>query len=150
MSSQILKQSQKTKNQHESETGSVHVQLFATPWTIEPMEFSRPENWSGQPFPSSEDLPNQRIKPTSPTLQADYLPAEPQEKPKNTGVVSLALLQRIFPTQESNRGLLHCRWILNQLSYQGSLAWHLSNHSKCFSVPVTKHPQKYLTQYSTE
>ena len=30
------------------------------------------------------------------------------------------LLQRIFPTQESNRGLLHCRQILYQLSYEGS------------------------------
>ena len=26
----------------------------------------------------------------------------------------------IFLTQGSNHGLLHCRWILNQLSYQGS------------------------------
>ena len=34
---------------------------------------------------------------------------------------SLSLLQWIFLTQESNRGLLHCRWILYQLSYQGSL-----------------------------
>ena len=32
---------------------------------------------------------------------------------------SLSLLQRIFPTQELNGGLLHCRWILYQLSYQG-------------------------------
>ena len=40
--------------------------------------------------------------------------------PKNTGVGSLSLLQGIFPTQESNPGLLHCRWILDQLSYQGS------------------------------
>ena len=53
-------------------------------------------------------------------LQADSLPAEPQGKPKNTRVGSLSLLQRIFPTQESNRGLLHCRQILYQLSYQGS------------------------------
>ena len=55
-----------------------------------------------------------------PALQADSLPAEPQGKPKNIGVGSLSLLQRIFPTQESNRGLLHCRWILYQLNYQGS------------------------------
>ena len=34
---------------------------------------------------------------------------------------SLSLLQRIFPTQESNQGLLHCRRILYQLSCQGSL-----------------------------
>ena len=61
------------------------------------------------------------IEPRSPTLQADSLPAEPQGKPKNTGVGSLSLLQWIFLTQESNWGLLHCRWILYQLSYQGSL-----------------------------
>ena len=30
------------------------------------------------------------------------------------------LLLGIFPTQGSNPGLLHCRRILNQLSYQGS------------------------------
>ena len=24
-----------------------HVQLFVTPWSIQPMEFSRPEYWSG-------------------------------------------------------------------------------------------------------
>ena len=39
---------------------------------------------------------------------------------QNPGVGSLSLLQRIFPTQESNRGLLHCRGILYQLSHQGS------------------------------
>ena len=49
------------------------------------------------------------------------LPAEPQGKPKNTGVGSLSLLQGIFATQELNQGLLHCREILYQLSYQGSL-----------------------------
>ena len=38
----------------------------------------------------------------------------------NTGVDSLSLLQWIFPTQESNLGLLHCRLILYQLSYQRS------------------------------
>ena len=33
---------------------------------------------------------------------------------------SLPFLQWIFLTQESNWGLLHCRWILYQLSYQGT------------------------------
>ena len=40
---------------------------------------------------------------------------------KNTGVGCHALLQGIFPTQGLNPGLPHCRWILYQLSYQGSL-----------------------------
>ena len=39
---------------------------------------------------------------------------------QNTGLGSLSLLQGIFPTQGSNAGLLHCRWILCQLSHKGS------------------------------
>ena len=85
------------------------------------VEFSRPEYWRGYPFPFPEDLSNPEIEPRSPTFQADSLPAELQEKPKNTGVGSLSLLQQIFPTQESNQGLLHRRRILYQLSYQGGM-----------------------------
>ena len=33
---------------------------------------------------------------------------KPPGRPKNTGVGSLSLRQWIFPTQESNWGLLHC------------------------------------------
>ena len=40
---------------------------------------------------------------------------------------SLSLLQGIFPTQELNRGLLHCRQILYQLSYQESPDIHYSS-----------------------
>ena len=40
---------------------------------------------------------------------------------KTTGVGSLSLLKGIFPTQRSNQGLPHCRWIFYRLSYQGSL-----------------------------
>ena len=39
---------------------------------------------------------------------------------QNTEVGILSLLQGIFPTQGSNPGLLHCRWILYQLSHKGS------------------------------
>ena len=69
-------------------------------------------------FPTQGSNPG--LQPRSPTLQADSLPAEPSGKPKNTGVGSLSLLQQIFATQELNWGLLHCRQILYQLSYQGS------------------------------
>ena len=72
------------------------------------------------PYPSLEDLPNPGFKPRSPALQANSLMSEPAGKPKNTGVGSLSLLQGIFLTQELNWGLLHCRWILYQLNYQGS------------------------------
>ena len=76
--------------------------------------------WRGLPWPPPGDLPNPGIEPQSPILQADFLPAEPPWKPKNTEVGSLSLLQGIFPTQESNTGVLLCRWILYQLSSQGS------------------------------
>ena len=33
---------------------------------------------------------------------------------------SLSLLQGIFPTQRSNPGLPHCRWIVYQLNHKGS------------------------------
>ena len=39
---------------------------------------------------------------------------------KNTGMGSLSLLQGIFPSQGSNPGLPHCRWILYQLSHKGN------------------------------
>ena len=42
----------------------------------------------------------------------DSLLAEPPGKPKNTGVGSLSLLQRIFLIQESNQDLLRCTWTL--------------------------------------
>ena len=88
------------------------VWLFVTPWTIQSMEFSRLKYWKGSLSLVQGNLPNQGIEPRSPALQGDSLLAEPQGKPKNSGVGSLSLFQWIFPTQESNQGLLHCRRIL--------------------------------------
>ena len=54
---------------------------------------------------------------------------------KNTGVGCYAFFQGIFPSQGLNPGLLHCRWILYQLSHKGSLrileavAYHFSSGS---------------------
>ena len=67
-------------------------------------------------------------------LQVDSLPAEPQGKPRNTGVDSLSVLQQIFLTQESNQGLLHCRWIHYQLSYQGKTKIYGLMVCTCLSV----------------
>ena len=48
----------------------------------------------------------------------------PQNSPgQNTGVGNLSLLQGIFPTQGSNPDLPQCRWLLYQLSHQGSPVW---------------------------
>ena len=40
---------------------------------------------------------------------------------ENTAVGCHVLLQGIFPTERSNPGLPHCRWILHQLSHETSL-----------------------------
>ena len=63
-------------------------------------------------FSFSRESPQPRDRTQVSTLQADSFPAEPQGKPQNTDVSSLSLLQRILPTQESNRGFLHCKQIL--------------------------------------
>ena len=62
---------------------------------------------------------------------------------KKTGVGSLSLLQRIFPTQESNRSFPHCKRILYQLSYQGSLlpVWLAGSCTWiCPASNILKHP----------
>ena len=61
---------------------------FATPWTVAhqaplSMEFSRQEYWSGLPFPTSEDLPNSGIEPTSlasPALAGEFFTTVPPGK----------------------------------------------------------------------
>ena len=62
-----------------------HVQLFATYQASPSMEFSRQKYWSGLPFPSRGDPPDQGIEPRSPALQADALPSEPRGNPKLEG-----------------------------------------------------------------
>ena len=48
-------------------------------------------------------------------------PGSPWNSPgQSIGVDSLSLLQGIFPTQGSNPGLPHCRWVLYQLSHNGT------------------------------
>ena len=57
---------------------------------------------------------------------------------QDTGVGSLSLLQGIFPNQESNPGLPHCRWILYHLSHKESprvLEWVAYPFSSASSQP---------------
>ena len=65
------------------------------------MDFSRPEHWSGQPFPSPGGLPNPGIKSRSPTLQADSLPAEPQENNK----IKIHLMKVKQVSRDTQRGV---------------------------------------------
>ena len=98
-------------------------------YTVHGILQARILEWVAFPFSSRSSQPRVWTQ-TFPSLQADSLPAESQEKPKNTGVGSLSLLQQIFPTQESSLGLLHCRWIIYQLSCQGRpMTWEASIYS---------------------
>ena len=100
-----------------------------------PWGFSRQEYWSGLLCPPPGHLPDPGMEPRSPALQVDSLPSEPPGKPRSTRVGSLSLLQGIFPSQELNWGLLHCRWILYQLSYQNSPLISYESESESDSVP---------------
>ena len=74
----------------------------ATPWNVTrqaplPLEFSRPEHWSGYLFPCRGD-PVPGIEPQSPTLHAGSLPSESQGSP-SAQFFSLLLIQYLplFP-----------------------------------------------------
>ena len=98
-----------------SESHSV-VSDSATPRTIQFREFSRPEHWSGEPFPSSGDLPNPGIEPRSPALQGRFLTTRPPRKP-------LGMKKTRSPKEfRAYRALCFC------------LAGNISIVNKCFSI----------------
>ena len=65
-------------------------------------------------------LPSESCSVMSNSLQPHGVYSPWNSPGQNTGVGSLSLFQGIFPTQGSNPGLMHCRWILYQLSHKGS------------------------------
>ena len=97
---------------------------LATPWTVArqaPLSSifqARILEWVAVFFSRGSSQPRNWIQVSS--IVGDSLPAEPPGKHKDAGVGGLSLLQLIIPTQELNRGLLHCWQILYQLSYRGS------------------------------
>ena len=100
-----------------------HVWLFVTPWTVAHQALlslgvlqARILEWVAVPFSRRSSHPG--IKHRCPTLQVNSLLSQSPGKPMNTGVSSLSLLQGIFLTQKWYPSLLHCRWLLYQLSYQ--------------------------------
>ena len=106
-------------------------------YTVHGILQARILEWVAYLFSRGTSQPRDRTQ-VSPTLQADSLPAEPQGKPKNTGVGSLSLLQQILLTQELNRGLLHCRRILYQLSHERSpFLWLICFDKSHTCKPIT-------------
>ena len=71
-------------------------------YTVQGILQARIVEWVAFPFSKGSSQPMDCTH--SPTLQVDSLPAEPQGKPKDTGVDILSLLRGIFLTQEWNPG----------------------------------------------
>ena len=88
-------------------------------YTVHGILQARILEWVAMPSSSGSSQPRDQTQVFHIAGGFFFLPSEPPGKPKSTGVHSLSL-QRIFPTQELNQGLLHCRRILYQLSYQGN------------------------------
>ena len=93
--------------------------LYVTPWTItiHGIPQARILEWVAIPSPTGFSQPRDQTQVSC--IVGGFFTELPG-KPKNIGVGSLSLLWRIFLIQESNQGLLHCRRILYQLSYQGN------------------------------
>ena len=66
---------------------------------------------------------------------------------QSTGVGSLSLLQGIFLTQELNWGLLHCKWILYQLSYEGTSVIYEKMLWECVNI-LFSHPNYHWAYYA--
>ena len=67
--------------------------LLATPWTVAlqaPLStgFASQEYWSGLPFPSPGDLPNQGIEPALPAVGGRFFTTEPSRKPLHTNRIA--------------------------------------------------------------
>ena len=127
-----------TKSEHESRSvvsNSLWPYGLYSSWNSLGQNFLE---WVAFPFSRGSSQPRDRTR--SPTLQVESLPAEPQGKPKHTGVGSLSLLQQIFLTQESNQDLLHCRQILYPLRYQESPATEVTKAMAdacwCMAKPI--------------
>ena len=95
-----------------------------------------------QYFRNSKDMEKKNVKWSRSVMSDSLRPHglySPWNSPgQNTGVGSLSIIHGIFPTQGSNSGFPHCRWILYQLNHQGSpsiLEWAACPFSSGSSWP---------------
>ena len=70
-------------------------------------------------FPSSRGSSQLRDQSQVSRIAGGFFTSWAIREARDIGVSSLPLLRRIFLTQESNQGLLHCKQIIYQLSYEG-------------------------------
>ena len=127
------------------------VQLFVTPWTAAyqrslSMGFSRQEYWSGLPFPSPGDLPDPRIEPRSPALQADTLTSELPGKLSGHQAVLDALVSQVvkrLPATQETR--------VRSLGREEPLEKEMATHSRILAwrIPWTENPMDRKAWWAT-
>ena len=124
-----------------------HVWLFATTRIVTlqaPLSIGilRQEYWSGLPCSPPENLPDPGIEPRSSALQADFCCLNHQESQRILEWVAYSFSRG--PSWPRNWTgsiqFLHIRWILYQLSYQGSpyVGTFICKYSFTSSLPICK------------
>ena len=101
--------------------------------------------WVAFPFSRVSSQPRDRTQ-VSHIAGSFFTLYQPQGSPGTLEWVNLPLLQWIFLTQESNPGLLHCKWILYQLSHKNTgrkiqLITNIHNiwHISCYEIIEQPH-----------
>ena len=105
-------------------------------YTVHGILQARILEWVAFPFSRRSSQPRDRTQVSH--ISVDSLPAEPQGKPKNTGVGSLSLLRWIFPTQELNQGLLQADPLQTELSGKTTMLLLETNHTSIKKTHKTK------------
>ena len=95
---------------------------YSMDYTVDGVLQARILEWVALPFSSRSSQPRDGTQVSR--IVGRFFTSWATREAKNIGVGSLSLLQQIFPTQKLNRGLPHYRWILYQLSHQGSPCGH--------------------------
>ena len=93
---------------YESEKWFSRARLFGIPWTVAHQATPRILEWVAVPFSRDVPFPTQGWNQGFLHCRLIFYCLRPPGKPNKTGAGRLSLLQRIFLTQNSNRGLLHC------------------------------------------
>ena len=129
------------------------VQLFVSPWTVVcqaplSMRFSRQENWSALPFPSSKDLPDPGIRtmsPVSPVLASGFFTTNATWK-----ALSVQFSRSVMSSSLQPHGLQHAR-IPCPSSTPGSCSNTFPSswwcHPTISSSVIPSHPHFNLSQH---
>ena len=95
--------------------------LWTVAYTVHGTLQARILEWVTFPFSGRSSQPRDQTQVSH--ISGGFFTSWATREAQEYGVGSLSFLQGIFPTQELNQGLLHCRRILYQLSYEGSSLW---------------------------